>query len=105
MTNLMSSTGGECSAKIDIVYLMDTSGSISVDDYRLEKQFVKDLARIFRIDDDASHAAAIIYNDDPHVMIKLGDHRSTDDFAKAVDAIPYLRGRTRIDKALKAATG
>jgi len=81
---------------------MDTSGSISKSDYRLEKQFVKDLARIFRVDVDASRAAVIIYNDDPHSQIKLGEYTSPDEFAKAVDKIPYLHGRTRIDKALKA---
>ncbi|XP_032218274.2 uncharacterized protein LOC116601510 isoform X2 [Nematostella vectensis] len=96
--------GKVCSGKIDVVYLMDTSGSISQDDYRREKQFVKDLARIFRVGDEASHASAIIYNDDAHVQSKLGEHRSTEAFSKSVDAIPYLHGRTRIDRGLEEAT-
>lgn len=82
---------------------MDTSGSISLSDYDREKQFVKDLARIFRVAKEGSRSAVTIYNDDPYKQIKFGDHLSSEEFSKAVDDIPYLHGRTRIDKALKSA--
>ena len=86
---------------MDIIYLMDSSGSIGAVDFERQKDFVKDLARIFSVGPGASRAAVVTYDDYPIVRSNFGDFDSTDEFAKAVDGINQTRGRTRIDLALK----
>lgn len=93
-------TGQICTAKVDIIYLMDSSGSIGHDDYEKQKDFVKDLARVFRIGPGASRAAVVTYDDFPIVRANFDDFDSTDSFAEAVESINQTRGRTRIDHAL-----
>ena len=85
---------------MDIIYLMDSSGSISLDDFERQKDFVIDLVRVFPIGPSASRAAVVTYHDWPNVRANFNDFDSTDSFVKAVDAINQTRGRTRIDRAL-----
>ena len=97
---LISTISGEiCSASVDIIYLMDSSASVGPYEYKQEKRFVKDLARIFEI--GPSRAGVVIYSDEPKVMVKFGDQDNLQSFAKAIDDIRFMEGRTRIDKALK----
>lgn len=92
--------GEICTSKVDIIYLMDSSGSIGHDDFQRQKRFVNDLARIFRIGPDASRAGVVTYHDFPTVRAHFPDYDDPDLFAKAVSSINQTRGRTRIDKAL-----
>ena len=92
-----------CDVQADLVFLMDTSSSIGRRDYNKEKQFVKDVARIFRIRDGGSRAATILYNSQPNTVIKFSHHSSYEGFARAVDKMPYLLGQTRIDRGLREA--
>ncbi|XP_078356380.1 collagen alpha-4(VI) chain-like, partial [Oculina patagonica] len=92
--------GQICTTKVDIIYLMDSSGSIGAVDFERQKDFVKDLARIFSVGPGASRAAVVTYNDYPTVRSNFGDFDSTDEFAEAVESINQTRGRTRIDRAL-----
>ena len=95
--------GALCNVQVDIVFMMDTSGSIGIQDFNKEKQFVKDLAKIFRIREGGSRAAVIIYNHQPTTVIRFRDHSTFESFSRAVDRIDYLLGQTRIDKGLQEA--
>ena len=79
---------------------MDSSGSIGPDDFEKQKDFVKDLARIFRLGPGASRAAVVTYDDLPIVRANFDDFDSTYEFANAIDSINQTRGGTRIDRAL-----
>lgn len=79
---------------------MDSSGSIGDDDYEIQKDFVKDLTRIFPIGPSASRAAVVTYNDYPTVRVNFGDFDNTASFVEAIESINQTRGQTRIDRAL-----
>jgi len=81
---------------------MDSSRSINAPQYDREKDFVKKLAAIFNVG-AGSRAAVIIYSDDTQLRIKFDQYSNLDSFLRAVDALPYLQKRTRIDKALALA--
>ena len=93
----------QCRMVLDIVFVMDSSRSINASDYAKQKNFVKELASILNVG-AGSRAAVIIYSDDPELKIRFDDFSNLEDFNDAVDALPFIMRRTRIDKALKMAS-
>ena len=89
-----------CEAKVDIAFLLDSSGSLK-DDYSKEKGFLKALAASFGVSEDGARAGVITFSYYVEHSIKLNDHFNLDDFNQAVDKIPLMGHTTRIDKALR----
>lgn len=83
---------------------MDDSGSIGLEDFQKERDFVKAVAASFTFARDQTLAAVIRYNSKAYLEIPLGRHLSSDAFRLRTDQIPYTLGQTRIDKALQMAT-
>ena len=60
----------------------------------------------FRISKDDAHVGVVVFSDRlPHtyISINLLDYFKYTDFKRAVDAIPYIGYRTRMDLALQLA--
>ena len=89
--------------KADVVFIMDSSGSIGPDDYNRQKQFVKDLTNVFVISATAARVSTIIYSDDPKLMFDFDTYNDKQSINTAIDNLEYLGNRTRIDKALALA--
>ena len=68
-----------------------------------EKTFVRNTIARFGISRTGTHAAVIVYSTSAHVAISLTQYTSYSRFYDAVQRIPYTRGVTRIDLALKVA--
>ena len=92
----------QCDQLFDVIFVMDSSRSINAPQYVREKDFVKELATILNVG-AGTRAAVIIYSDDTQLEIRFDQHRNLDSFKLAVDALPHLQLRTRIDKALAMA--
>ena len=92
-----------CHDLLDIVFVMDSSRSIDSSEYAKEKNFVKELATILNIG-SGSRASVIIYSDDPELKIRFEQFNNLARFSSAVDALPFIMKRTRIDKALLMAS-
>ena len=84
---------------------MDSSGSIRPENYQREKDFVKSMAERLVISPQDVQLGLVLFSDVPLVSIRFGTLESTywPSFSNAVDNLPYLRGRTRIDSALNTA--
>ena len=89
-----------CEAKVDIAFLLDSSGSLK-DDYSKEKNFLKTLAASFGIKENGARAGVITFSYYVEHSVKLNDYFNLDDFNQAVDKIPLMGHTTRIDKALR----
>ena len=89
-----------CKAKVDLGFLLDSSGSIT-NDYQNEKDFLKSVAAIFGVSKDESRAGVVTFSHSVEHSIKLKDHTDSASFNAAVDAIPLMGSVTRIDKALR----
>lgn len=94
----------QCSAPLDIVFVLDSSASIGEPNYEKMKDFVKAVANSFIIGPGKAFTAVIQYGTTATTAIRFTDHMNNTDFNTAVDALPYLRGETRIDKALQLAS-
>lgn len=68
------------------------------------KDFVKTVANSFIIGPGKTFTAVIQYGTSATTAIRFTDYMNNADFNTAVDALPYLRGKTRIDKALQLAS-
>ena len=89
---------------MDVAFILDSSGSIGRTNYLKQKEFVKQVARSFGVAPGQSQAAMVLYSSTASVQARFGQYATAEEFAKAVDALPYERGRTRIDMALDLAS-
>ena len=94
----------QCSSPLDIVFVLDSSASIGELSYEKMKDFVKTVANSLIIGPGKAFPAVIQYGTNATTAIRFTDYMNNTDFNKAVDALPYLRGETRIDKALQLAS-
>ena len=101
--NFLSGSEKTCKDQADVAFVVDSSGSIGSRDFQREKEFVKALASEFRISPSDTQTGLICYSDYATVLAKFGDYTRISDFKKAVDRLPRMGGRTRIDLALKVA--
>lgn len=93
----------ECKEYINLAFVMDMSSSITSKNYPKEKDFVKKVADTFSISPTKTDVGVVTYNRDAKLWISFGQYNNNDDFKKAVDAIPYWGGSTRIDNGLEMA--
>lgn len=85
--------------------MMDASGSMGSAHYRKQKSFVKSVVRHLRLSSPKSRAAILVFSDTATLPISLTSFTGMNgrNFNSAVDALPFYKGRTRIDKALRLA--
>lgn len=89
---------------MDVAFLVDASGSVGEPNYVKEKNFVKKVAKSFGGPESGSQVAVITYSNDADLNIRFGQYKTTADLETAIDNLPYSRGRTRMDKALRLAS-
>ena len=82
----------KCSSHLDLVILMDSSGSIGVNDFEKEKKFVKTLLNNLEIGINASRVSIINFNSNPSIIVNLANGTSNISLNKAVDDIVYIGG-------------
>lgn len=88
----------------DIVFLVDSSNSVTSLNFQLEKKFVKAMARSLNVSPDKSRASVIVYGSKHNVMLSLDEATDLDGLKRAVDTASYVNGPRRMDLALEAAS-
>lgn len=88
----------------DIVFMMDSSSSVSKENYEKEKEFIKYLARLVNITSEKSRMAVIVYSGTTMFAVRFDGYSSFDEFDYSVDEIPLIGGPyRRMDLALQSA--
>jgi len=95
----ISSAPEKCQAQLDLIFLLDASGSVGSDNYIKEKEFIKIVASRYELE-ITNQAAVIAFSSNAYIAVPLGAYNTALSFASAVDNIPYDAGWTRIDLAL-----
>ena len=88
---------------MDLTIAIDTSHSITEDNFQIQKTAVIILARSFGLSRLGTHVAVIVFGSEATTAINLNDHTDLESFADAVRKIKYKGGHTRIDLALAVA--
>ncbi|KAJ7380123.1 hypothetical protein OS493_010834 [Desmophyllum pertusum] len=94
-----------CDRVMDISFLVDSSESVGLQNYKKLLDFVRNLAKTTHMSPSGTHASVVIFSDTARVQIKLDDYDDIREFNKALRDVPYLGQKTRIDKALRVASG
>ncbi|KAL3865536.1 hypothetical protein ACJMK2_042912 [Sinanodonta woodiana] len=95
-------TSASCVAKIaDVVFVIDSSGSIGAENFLKLKEFMKNIVRTFDIDSRYTRVAVIKYNDYPNIEFKLNNHTNLNDLLAAIDGINYTIGGTNTADAIQ----
>ena len=86
---------------VDILFVLDTSSGVGQENFNKMLQFVKEIIKVFDVNNLLTRVSVITYDSDARLVIRFSDYNEIDRLNSAIDAIRYVNGRqTRIDKAL-----
>ena len=103
MNSIFSTFPEICDMKVDVIFVIDASGSILPKQYQHQKNFVKKLVDLNAMSKDGLHAGVVLFSQTSSVAIKLNDFFDSKAFAAAVQKVKHECSITRIDKGLKTA--
>ena len=90
-----------CNGAVDVAFIIDSSRSISIQNFNKEKDFVKKAALKLGLAPEQSRAALVVFSASAKVEARFGDYPTLERFQAALDNLSHqLGGWTRIDKAL-----
>ena len=90
-----------CPHEADVVFLIDSSGSIEPDDFSVMQEFIRDV--IFGLNVDAGNrVGALSYATNSSVIFHLNEHDTTRNVQNALN-IRYTGGKTNTAEALRLA--
>ena len=91
-----------CKSVLDVGFLLDSSGSVGLENYATEKNFVKLISREVTSTSRGSRTGVIVFSDFPYLSLNFKGFSAMPSahFEALIDTLPYQQGRTRIDLAL-----
>lgn len=72
--------------------------------FNKQREFVASVSSSFSVGSPSTHVGIITYGGFAMVRFRFNELKSMDEITRAVTTIPYTRGQSRIDDALKQAT-
>uniref|UniRef100_A0A8C6UMM6 Collagen alpha-1(VII) chain n=1 Tax=Neogobius melanostomus TaxID=47308 RepID=A0A8C6UMM6_9GOBI len=88
-------------AKADVVFLVDESSSIGVDNFKRIKDFIFRAVTYFPfIGPQGTQIAVVHYSDDPRIEFRLNDNKDRNALLRALRALPYRGGNTKTGKGI-----
>ncbi|KAK3101772.1 hypothetical protein FSP39_006235 [Pinctada imbricata] len=92
----------DCVSKpADIVFLLDSSGSIGNDSFETQRQFVSQYVNAFPIGPDNVQIGVVIYSDFPQLVFNLNNFTDNATLIENINKIPYTRGTTNTAGAIQ----
>jgi Mg-chelatase subunit ChlD len=92
----------QCYRDIDVLFLMDSSGSVGKENYAIMKDFVANVILSFNVTQN-SRIGIVIFDSTPTTVVPLATATNINALATRVRNIPYFGGGTRTDYALNTA--
>ncbi|ESN96267.1 hypothetical protein HELRODRAFT_189175 [Helobdella robusta] len=90
-----------CSSLLDLIFILDTSGSIFLNDYNKEKLFIIDLIRKMDVELGFTKIGFMTFDTQPNEIFSLRTSSNTQDLINLVQSAPYTGGVTNTNLALK----
>ncbi|XP_043922666.1 collagen alpha-6(VI) chain-like [Protopterus annectens] len=85
----------------DVVFVIDSSGSISQNDFEIMKDFMNSLVNKSHVSKDGVQIGVLTYSDEPHIEFDLNKHSTQSNVTDAIKKINLRGGNTYTAKALK----
>lgn len=90
-----------CREPADVVFMLDSSGSVGEDNFQLMKNFMKDILDMINIESCDYRIGALKFGSSPFVQFNLLEHANNAGVLSAIDNIGYSYGFTATSDALK----
>nr|DBA16291.1 TPA: hypothetical protein GDO54_003699 [Pyxicephalus adspersus] len=84
----------------DLLFLLDSSGSVTYDEFANVKEFIGDLLRPFKFGPQDVQASVMQISTNPTLEFPLNQYTSSQDIQKAIQSIRQRMGDTNTGKAL-----
>lgn len=84
----------------DLIFLIDSSGSIYPEDYQKMKDFMKSLVQKSNIGKDQVHVGVLQYSTEQKLVFPLIQYYTKDQLSKAIDDMQQIGGGTHTGKAI-----
>ena len=88
---------------MDVVYLLDSSDTVTPQLYDGQKSFVKQLSRYLNTMPARTRGAVVTYGSTATVITNFGDTSTTQEFHNAITNAPKVGGPRRMDSAIDSA--
>nr|AEW42986.1 putative procollagen type VI alpha 4 [Haliotis diversicolor] len=87
----------------DIFFILDSSSSIYIEDYELQRQFVREVINRLDVSSRSTRVGALTFSDNYRVSFTLGEYQNKDDLRSAINDrnVPYLTGLTNTADAIR----
>jgi collagen type VI alpha len=93
-----------CQNKLDLGFILDSSGSVGQNNFERMKLFVKDLTDFYKLGSEETRVSVMTFSDSATIHIPFSRYFSDKNrFDTAVDRIQYISGGTATALALNMA--
>ncbi|KAK2170566.1 hypothetical protein LSH36_2g14112 [Paralvinella palmiformis] len=89
--------------KIDVVFLLDSSGSVTYGDWSLAKEFIKRTVRSMDMTVGHVRVAVIEFSTQAYLRVKLGKFSDYNTLDNEIDGMPHVNQRTNVSGAIRMA--
>lgn len=89
-----------CGKKGDIIFVLDSSGSVGTSNWKVMLKFVQDVINIFTIGKNDVQVGVDIYANSASTRIRLNSYQSKTQLMDAVKRISYTNGGTATNRAI-----
>ncbi|GFR78033.1 collagen alpha-3(VI) chain [Elysia marginata] len=90
-----------CDDRADIVFLIDSSGSVGFENFILIKHFMNHMVDTLNIGIDNSRVGVVTYSDDSRTEVYLDDHFDKMELESGISGISYEYGNTNTAAGIK----
>ncbi|XP_076986208.1 collagen alpha-5(VI) chain [Tamandua tetradactyla] len=86
--------------KADIMFLVDSSGSIGTENFEKIKNFMKNLLARIQIGPDETRIGVVQFSTDPREEFQLNTYLTLKDISDAIERMPFMSQKTNTGQAL-----
>ena len=91
----------ECRNGIDLIFVLDASGSIGSSNFQLMRNLVANVVRNLEIGPNRTRVGIIVYSDSASVQFSLNTYMTSASLLQAIANIPYTAGGTNTGAAIQ----
>ena len=89
-----------CQAAIDLIFVLDASGSVGASNFQLMRNFTANVVRNLNIGPDATRVGLVLYSSSASVQFSLNTHMTNTSLLQAIAAVPFTGGGTNTAVAI-----
>lgn len=91
----------DCTGQIDLVFLLDSAGSIHLERWQNLTNFAADIVLQLDVHPNRTRVGLIYWSDSAFVAFNLSDYTTRQDVIQAITYAPYLGGKTNTAAGLQ----